>query len=265
MKETRRLDINKKIFTKTDILNIGKLFLREYTSTKEAENHSSISFQVNCFDGTSYESESIELFDDGGILDLKRINSLEISFQNYTLDRYMNISLVHGGSFNRHNLLVRGNDQDWVNGIFTRLKEIIDSIKPQDNWIIKHKTLILHIIALGVGTILYSVLWLILYQHIEPIKNPSERVKTIRSFFKTYPFLPYLIMWFGIWLMGIGWAILIRRWLLNLWPDIEFDFGPEHMKVEKLRRLRISIVFSTAIIPIVLAIGYDLLKYFLTK
>ena len=74
-----------------------------------------------------------------------------------------------------------------------------------------------------------------------------------------------LIELLSYWLMGIPWAPYIRNWLLNLWPVIEFDFGPEHMKVEKLRRLRISIVFSTAIIPIVIAIGYDLLKYFLTK
>jgi len=65
--------------------------------------------------------------------------------------------------------------------------------------------------------------------------------------------------------MGIPWASEVRRWLLNLWPEIELDFGPEHLKVEKLRRLRISIVFSIAIIPIILTIVYDIAKSFLIK
>ncbi len=263
MKETRRLEIKKKIFAKVDILNIGRLFLHEYESARETKNGSSITFEISCVDGTSYESESIELFDEGGIIDLKRINSFEMTFYHYTLDRRMNISAVHGGY--RDYLLVRGCDQNWVNGIFTKLKEIIDSIRPQDNWIIRYRTLVLHIIALGVGRIFYSLLWLILYQHIEPSENPSETVKTIRSFFTTYPYLVYLINWFLIWVMGIPWAYMIRSWLLDLWPGIEFDFGPEHMKVEKLRRLRISMVCTVGIIPIVLAIGYDLLKYFLAK
>lgn len=264
MRETRHLDIKKKIFTKSNILNIGRVFLNEYQSAQQAGNHSSVTFKINCTDGTSYESESIGLFEEGNVIDLKRTSSLEITFYDYKLDRYINISIIHGGEYNNH-LIIRGDEQNWVNGVFIRLKEIIVSIKPQDNCIIKHKTLILHIIALGIGTIIYSALWFILYRHLEPIKNPSETVKAIRIFLKTNPLFSYLLDWFLRWFMGIPWASEARRWLLNLWPEIEFDFGPEHLKVEKLRRLRISIVFSIAIIPIILAIVYDIAKNFLIK
>ena len=264
MKETRRIDIKNKVFTKSDILNIGKVILDEYSSAQDAQNHSSITYKIDCIDGTSYESETMGLFDEGGIIDLKKTRAIEIYFHNYTLDRYINISVVHGGGY-RDNLIVSGDDQNWVNGIFTRLKEIVDSIRPQDNWLIKHKSFVLHITALGIGTVIYTVLWFILYRHIEPIKNPSETIKSIRAFFTAFPFLSYLLDWLLNWLMGIPWAPYIRSWLLSLWPEIEFDFGPEHMKVEKLRRLRISIVFSVAVIPIILAIGYDLLKSLLVK
>lgn len=264
MKETRRFVIRKKIFTKTDFLNIGKLFLSEYSSAQQNKNHASLEFRISCTDGTSYESESIELFDDGGILDLKKINTLEITFHNYMLDSYINISVVRGGGYSDA-LIINGKDQNWVNGVFTRLKEIIDSLKPQDNFLIRHKTALLHITALGIGIFIYFILWLILYRHIEPIKNPSETVKTIRSFFQTYPFFVRSLYWFLYWGMGIPWAPHIRTWLLNLWPNIEFDFGPEHLKVEKLRRIRIAMVFSIAIIPIILSIAYDLVKWFLAK
>lgn len=262
MKETRRFEIKKKIFTKADLLNIGILFLNEYKFAQEVGNHSLLTFQIYCSDGTSYESKSIDIFDVGGILDLKRLISLEITFLNYNVGSFINISFIHGGGY-RDCFVVRGDDRYWVNGVFTRLREIIDSIKPQDNWVLRHKSLFLHLIALGIGTIINAVLGYILFQHIEPIKNPSRIVETIRSFIDSKPYIRYLINWFITWLMGIPWAPYISNWLLKLWPDIEFDFGPEHMKAEKLRRIRISIVLSIAIIPILVSAGYDLFKYFL--
>jgi len=263
LKETRRFYIKQKIFKKTDFLNIGKIFHKEYNLAQKDNNNSSISFRVDCIDGTSYESESLELFDDGSILDQKKAKFIEISFHNYTLDQYMNISVVHGGGYG-DNLIIRGVDSTWVNGIFTRLKEIIDCLKPQDNFLIRHKTALLHIIALSIGKIFFLLISLALdYVHIEPIKNPSEILQKIRLFFATYPYFINLIEWFCSWLMGIGSAYAIRTWLLKLWPDIEFDLGPEHLKIEKLRRMRIAIVFSIGIIPFCISIIYDLVKYYL--
>lgn len=259
MKETRQIVIKKKIFTKSDILNIGQILLNEYNSAQKKEHHSSVAFKLNCSDGTSYESESYELFENGSIIDIKKINSLEMSFSNYKLESYINFSITHGNEYGNH-LIVRGNDRNWVDGLFTRLKEIINSVKPQNHWILKYKTLILHLIALGVGVIIYSILNFLLYRHIQPIKNPSDTVQAIRTFFITNPFFVYLIDWFLRWFMGIPWAISIRSWLLNLWPVIEFDFGPEHMKVEKNRRFRIALIFSSVVIPIFLSILYDIFK-----
>jgi len=264
MKETRRFAIKQKIFTKRDLLNIGELFLSEYSAAKENEERASIEFRISCPDGTSYESESIEFFDNGGVLDRKIINTFEITFHNYSKDNYINITVVRGGGYNDE-LVVKGENPTWVNGVFNRLKEIIDLLKPQDNFIIRHKTFLLHLISFGVGVFIYFILWLMFYRHIEPIKNPTETIKTIRTFFKAHPFLMFILDWVMFWLLGIPWAPYIRRWLLTLWPNIEFDFGPEHFKVEKKRRMRLAMVFSVAIIPIVLSIGYDLAKLFITK
>jgi len=264
MKETRRLDIKKKVFTKRDILNIGHILLSEYQSAQKAEHYSSIAFQLICDDGTSYESESIELFEDGNIIDLKRTRTLEMHFRDSELDRRIYISVAHGEKYGNY-LIVTGKDINWVNGLFTRLQETINSVKPQENWILKHKTLILHVSALGIGTILYSAFWFVLHRHIKPIENPPEILKAMRIFFKTYPLFSYLFDWFMNWAAGIPLALCFRIWLLNLWPDIEFDFGPEHMKIEKTRRLRISIIFFVAVVPIVLAIGHDIVKALLRK
>lgn len=264
MKETRRYNIEKRIFIKSDIINIGKVFLKEYEFSKENETNSSISFRLDCIDNTSYESEDIGLFDEENIIDIKRTKNIEISYHDYKLNRFMNLTLVHG-KYNNSILIVNGDDQNWVNGIFTKIKELIDSTKPQDNWIIKHKTFLLHLNALGIGIILYAILNILIYQHIEPIKNPSETVLNFRAFFTTYPILLYAFGLLSRWVIGMPVALYLRDGLLSLWPEIEFDFGPEHLKIEKIRRLRISVFIITAVIPIILSVGYELFKSLFMK
>ena len=171
--------------------------------------------------------------------------------------------------FSRHrkwlNRTVKGDDHNWVNGIFVQLQEIIESVKPQDNWLLRHKSVLLHTIALGVGAALYQILRFLTYQLVPPMENPSETVKAMRQFFVTYPFFMFLLDWLLKWGLGITWAFPLREWLLCLWPSIEFDFGPEHMKVEKQRRLRAWVVLSSAVLPIVLTLLYDIVTALFSK
>jgi hypothetical protein len=259
MRETRRYNIANRVFTKTDIMNIGKVFLDEYKSAQDAGHHSTVTFRISCTDNTSYESEDMGLFDEGSVVDLKRTISIGIAFDDYKLARGMYITLFNGGGYDDC-LAVKGDDQNWVNGVFIKIKEIVDSTKPQDNWIIRHRTFLLHLNALGIGIIVWSVLDFLLDSFVKPIENPSDTVKSMRAFFKTYPLCSVLFVWFLRWLPGIPYAYWIRDWLLKLWPPIEFDFGPEHLKVEKMRRFRISVVVSTIVIPLILAIVYDFVK-----
>jgi len=148
-------------------------------------------------------------------------------------------------------LIVRGKDRNWVNGTSTRIKEIINSTTLQDNWMIRHKTFLFHLSALGIGIIIQTILWILIYQHFEPTKDPSD------NFFVTHPLFKYVINLLIIYAVGFFWAFFLRDWLLSLWPTIEFDFGPEHLKIERSRRNRIIVFITLAVIPIILAFAYD--------
>jgi len=262
MKESRRLKIESKVFEKKNILSLAEKLKSEYIEAQKQGDNSSLTYQIACSDNTTYESETLDLFDDEGIIDIKRSTAIEMTYWNHTQDKHINISLVHGGGYS-DGAIIRGCNKDWVRGVFTDIKEKFDSIKPQANWILKHKTLLLHLLALGAGVVTYFVIWLIFYRNIEPIENPSEQVKAIRLFFKARPLIAGLLNWFLFWVMGIGtWAFPVWSWLLKLWPTVEFDFGPEHMKLEKQRRIRTILVFSIIIIPTFLAIAYDVAKAF---
>lgn len=264
MKEARRLEIRKKVLTKTNVLTLAYVFFHEYQSSSDLGNNCSISFQLACNDGTSYESDCLDLFEDGGVIDIKRSNSIDFTFHDHTLKHYISLTISHGGGY-RNNLTVQGFDSNWVNGVFTKIKEKIDSFKPQDNWLLNHEKFVLHSSALGIGAIVYFIVWLVVYRHLEPIKNPTGLLKDIKTIFLNNPWFFYVYPIFSYWIYGISWALQFRRWLFSLWPDIEFDFGPEHFKLEKTRRVRIYIFASLVIIPLLLSLIYDLSKLLITK
>lgn len=263
MKETRRQNIKNKIFVKNNILNIGNIFFQEHEKAKKEGNRSTIIFRLNCVDNTSYESESLSLFEDGNILDIKKASSIEMHFMNYELNSSLDFSIVNGGGYSDF-IFVSGEDQNWVNGLFTRLKETIDSVKPQDNWFLRHKTLLRHLAALGIGTIVYLMLYfmfILISSTDHPITTENSFLIAILLFFNKHTFIQYLYnRIIGPWFVGYFWAPFLLDWLFELWPSIEFDFGPEHLKYEKMRRNRLYLFFIAVILPIIIAVSYDLAK-----
>ena len=261
-KETRRLTVKNKVFTKADVQRLARFFSSEYEAVRDSEQSSAhycaLTFQVDCADGTSYESESVELLEDEGPIDIKKTNSLQMTL--HTLDQKVDFS-IREGRYSEGSLIVRGCDKHWVNGTFSTLEDIIDSVKPQDNWILRHRTSSLHLIALGTGSLIFLLLDALVYPHIPPIENPSDSIQALRDYIWATPWFAFLFAWFLRWFMGISvLAFHLRSWLLDLWPQIEFDFGPEHMNLEVARRAKVVAVFSIVIIPIAIAIVPDILN-----
>jgi len=252
MKETRRKIIKDKIFTKDDIRNIYKI-------VKEIHNNkSSLELELNCQDGSSYESESDDLLNDGDIVDTKRCASVNIEYHDYNLERRISIMLRHDDGIYYNGLIVSGLDRNWVSGTFDRINTTIDSVKPQQHWFIRYKSIILHVSAFFFGLMFYRILCVLLYQHIEPIDTPSEIIKAIRDFLHKYPFVRHTILGTCFWLQGFFPVLYLRGWVLKLWPSVEFDFGPEHQKYEKNKRNRLGLFFSVIIIPLLISFIYDL-------
>lgn len=249
-KETRRLDINWRVFSKFDIRRLAQILESAFQVAKKAKHHSSLSFHLYCQGGISYESDSVSILEDEGPLDIKRTISIQMTFYDYEEERRIDVSLREGN--HNSDLSVRGTDKNWVQGNFTSLLETIESVQPQDTFFLRHKGIIYHVISLGVGSLIYLILEFLITRFIEPIKNPSEFVMGIRNFLATNLWAYFLIQIFDRWLMGLGFAYFIRESLIKLWPEIEFDFGPDHMNKQKIRKQRIKSVVSLVIIPLLI-------------
>lgn len=74
----------------------------------------------------------------------------------------------------------------------------------------------------------------------------------------TYNFTLYLLGF----CFGVFPAFSIRNYFGKLWPYLEFQIGPIHELEESRKRDKIRNLITLIIIPLILAILYDVLKYF---
>lgn len=260
MKETRQKLIKDRIFSKQDIIAIWEKVNHEYAASQK--NHrSSIELTLNCSDGTSYESDNSDLLNDGDIIDLKKTESASIDYLDHETKKRVSITLRHGASSNLFfgsKLTVSGEERNWVAGTFDSLSTVINAARPQDFWLIKHKTIMLNLGAIGIGIAVYALLDFLLLRHMQFTKEPSENVLAIRNFLKENKIILILLQISSFWLQGIFASIFIRDWVIKLWPSVEFDFGPEHERIEKMKRQRLGLFLTIIIIPFVISL---LFKY----
>jgi hypothetical protein len=159
--------------------------------------------------------------------------------------------------------MVSGFDRYWVSGTFDKIDNIVKAVTPQQHWFVKYKTIILHIGSLILGYMIFeitSMFFDIIHGPVKPIENPSETLLVIRNFVQMYPLVLQIFNGIIFWLDGIFPTLLLRDWVLKLWPKVEFDFGPEHQKLEKIRRKRLGLFFLLIVIPFLINFIYDLVK-----
>lgn len=258
MIETRIKKIKDIIVSKENLQNIFNYINDLYIESQNQKNHPSLSFKLFCEDDSTYESSTDEFLKQGDIIDLKKCKKIILHYTDYKLDRHIELSLEHGDKYGHSDFTVRGSDRDWVNGKFNGLIEIFDSMEKQDGIFVKHKTIFLHFLALSIGLVFYGFIDVITGK-LDP--NPSEKQQAIRDFFSSYLYLRYLIIGVLIWIFGLTQAFPFREWFLKkFFPSIEFNFGPEHTKIEKTKRKQLYTIISLIFIPFVLAIFYDFIK-----
>jgi len=267
MKQTRKIVIKNRVFSLDDLQRIGKVLKKQQDLARKSDHHTDTSFQIEFSDNTSIESDNIDVLSEDFVRRPGRPVQVRFSFHNYTLHRRIEFSLSHGEAEFGNDALISGEEQNWVSENFLALKEAIDSVKPQSFWFRRHPALLLHLIALGIGSLAQfsiDILMTALISHtgLEHVIIPLEPNSPWRVFLQSIVPVLYVLLWVWRWLLGLmcG-AFGIRAWLLSLWPNIEFGFGAEHLNIEKTQRARLVAVLSLMVIPIVTSVIYDILKF----
>jgi hypothetical protein len=246
------------------VRQLAAILAREFERLPDSINLSykrKLSLSAICNDGSSFESNGIELFSDNSIVTKKSISSISLIFSYYPTDSKIEISLEHAASQNWNFVCIRGTDSKWVNGTIKEIEETIESFAPQTSFILRHKRWVKIVLALGIGQIFIYLLRFLLLASSDPTPtSPSRFWNRVDIFIHNYPFIKYIIKYLFIYILGYSPALVVYDKIQALWPSVELQIGPEHSFVEQQRRQAFMSVVVLGIIPLCVNWIYDIVK-----
>lgn len=265
MKQTRTIDISDLVFTSEDLRRIAKVFeLAKKSSPERTVNDYVVTFD----DKTKLESDTPEVFNDESLTAPARPIAIAMSFHDYSRNRHISLSINHGDSpFGYGSQAVIGaTEASWLGENFLALKDALQRTRPQSFWFRRHRTFLLNLIAVGLGSLGLLFIHFLIVGLERVSGSGSSSPPPTGSTWQAISALPTPVLFVLDWLLrwGFGFtlgAAEVRRWLLAMWPTIEFDFGLPHLQIEKSRRIRLRAVAALIIFPIIAAFLYDLLKH----
>lgn len=270
-KKTRKIPITNRVFTLSDLARIASIFREQSGLAQRSSEDFNAAYIVYFSDDSTIESSSPDILDEKFLIGPSRPTGVRFTFHNYTLSNYLSFRLSHGNiSYSHGNIAeVSSEDTAWLSQNFLGMKESIETARPQTFWFKRHPTLLLNLIALGIGSSYLLFVELIIqmlfrYIGLETVIRPLNEGSPWRDvLLLSRPFL-YVFWWLWAWFIGnLTGAYAVRRWLLNMWPNIEFDFGANHLLTEKTRRSRLTLVMTLITVPIFVNLTYDILKQFI--
>ena len=257
--ENRQLSIGNKVLTLPNVRALAKAVVAQFESIPlDDRNKAELRFVARCDDGSSFQSEEIDIFAEDSVIAQKRVTHVTLTYSHYPTKARVEVALRHGDMHST--ITVSGRNRIWVAGTLQTLNSLFSSFPPQDSPYLKYSRAIDFAIAMGIGSILYLLVALI---PLSPSREDDARkVVWLSSALREFPMLHYVIKYALTWFLGMPWTSLVTNRFKQLWPSIELQIGPEHLLTEKLRRKLLAGACLLGVVPLLLAVLYDILKAF---
>lgn len=257
--ENRQIVIRNKVLTLANVRAVAKAVAVQLESIpQEDRNKADLTFVARCDDGSSFQSEDIDIFAEDSVIAQKRVTHVTVTYSYYPTKARVEVALRHGDM--DATITVSGRSRIWVAGTLETLAGLFESFPPQGNPYLKHSGAIKFALTMGIGSIFFYLFSFI------PSDPPNEKdarmVVWLTSTVREYPVLRYVIKYALSWFVGMPWTSLVTNRFKQLWPSIELQIGPEHLLTEKLRRKLLATVCVLGVVPLSLSVVYDILKAF---
>jgi hypothetical protein len=259
MKRTRSQKVVDKIISKNDLRTIWsllrKIALIDKAQTEKEQEEIPLQFRsapsvpkivVVSAGAIRTEDDTDQIFDND-VIDLRKTISVDFSYYNSQSSKSVTISFKEGDDrlFSESSFSISGGDPRWVDATFAEIETALEATKPQSNVFRKWRPLLSAILAVFIGYSFGKIIILLSPRE----SGPSPR---LIQFAETHPPLLYLIAIGVFYLMGILPALGVTSWVGELWPSIEFDFGPEHLRQKKQLRGRSAAIVTLFLLPVLI-------------
>ena len=257
--ENRQIFIRNKVLTLANVRAVAKAVAVQLESIPPQDrNKAELTFVARCDDGSSFQSEDIDIFAEDSVIAQKRVTHVTVTYSYYPTKARVEVALRHGDM--DATITVSGRSRIWVAGTLATLAGLFASFSPQGNPYLKHSGAIEFALAMGIGSILYYLVGLIPFE--PPREEDARKVVWLTSALREFPVLYYVIKYSLTWFFGMPWTSLVTNRFKQLWPAIELQIGPEHLLTEKLRRKLLTTACVLGVVPLSLAVVYDISKAF---
>ena len=241
IREKRKVTFSFKRINAAVIRKLSELIEDQVAELRTNQTEYYLLYSMDASDSTSFESTSNEIFREQSLMDNKVLQKVVMRF--YALDHSRNIEIQIMHSVKNENsdnfISVSGDDSTWVTGILQRLSEIISGAEEQSQ------------VNSRYGGYLMFVFLVIL------------NIEYYRLFFDYFNAV-------GGWLSVIAVlgfppaSIFFATWVSNeldmIYPAIELQTGASHMQAQQKKRKSLQWWAVTIILPLLLALIYDILK-----
>jgi hypothetical protein len=240
IREKRRLVFGYKRITPKIIRKFSEIIENEISQLNGDDFYKI--YSVDATDNTSFESQSNKIFDENEVIENRNVRKISMRF--YTLDNSKNIEIQIVHSIQNENsenfILVSGDDSNWVNGILSRLTEIIKLAEKQPE--IKDKSGYLMFFTFLLFNVVY---FRMCFDFLE------------KSISNTWLVIFFIV---GIPILSLIFLSKFFTYLDGLWPSVELQTGPNYMQKPKENRNKAQWILVSIILPLLLALIYDLIK-----
>lgn len=262
-RQTNKIKIDSVILTLEDI---GKLYAELWKEYKKSrDSYSTLTASITSDSDNQYSFENTGFDTIKTYLENRITTYLKFELRSYSgkVVKNIEIELKSGNSsyFGYNSVRISSENQEWVSKSTEDIKAIIDSITPQNKLYQKIIRYLFHLIRLLLGYAFLSMTAYLLDRlgynfDNTPAQNPGPWTfilgKMIEN--KYGKIVVACLLSYGI---GLGlWAqfeFKLTKLIDETWPNIEFNFGPQHKRKAQNNKKLISSITSAVIIPLILS------------
>jgi hypothetical protein len=256
MRRTRYKPIADVVLSKANLLDAFVLLQRRAAELPDDAAAAVIrpTIRVVSDNGMITETDDPTILDDD-VVDHRRSKRIELRLSDRR-DKKISVSLEeqHRGSWHDSAITVSGADAQWVDQAFADLERLFAAARPQSQLLARIRWIIIIPAAIAIA---YS--WTVVLSQNITLLLPEAATRSPPSWIAQF-FGAHRLFLYGVFLglFGLPWLFLARQlvgWVEQLWPTVEFDFGPDHRRTRRKKvRVRLAVIITLLTLPIVIAL-----------
>lgn len=258
MSYSSTVPISDKRINEKDLSRLYEIFYQIYKESKVESKE--IIIGLNFEGNERYQIENKTFNQVSDLLSTRVVDKINLRVRLYSYKTHksntIELNIIKGSSaWNTSDYSISSEDESWLTNKKNKIDKVLLSIEPQNIYAKRLKPWIFHFLRLTLGYIF--LLGLVYFLNKSGYKSDGNSNSDIYTFLllkitesNLGKIIVYSLLSYG---SGLFPASLIERKLNKLiedaWPDVEFNFGPQHLRIAQKKRSAISWLVTALIIP----------------